>query len=177
MLTYVIRSGSTSHLQDNLLRGQLPKLVIVGLVPSADFEGTTANTPLRFKALDLTQISLQRDGHNVPYSRAIEMDWTSGKELVTFAYATLIQNLRLFNVNSSNGITLDDFMDKWALYAFDLTPDLNVGGDCGQPAQTANLRLETKFGTALTASVNVIVMSIRDGRVEISKQRQVFKTG
>ena len=160
-------------MQENLLRGQLPKLVIVGLVPSADFDGTSNNTPLRFKLLDLTQISLQRDGQNVPYSRSIEMAWTSGNELVTFAYATLIQNLRFFNVNSSNGITLADFMDMWTLYAFDLTPDLNVGGDCGQPPQTANLRVETKFGTALTGSVNVIVMSIRDGRVEISKQRQV----
>ena len=74
MLTYIIPSGSTSHLQDNLLRGQLPKLAIVGLVPSADFDGTSNNTPLRFKPLDLTQISLQRDGQNVPYSRAIEMD-------------------------------------------------------------------------------------------------------
>ena len=70
---------------------------------------------------------------------------------------------------------MEQFMSKWTLYAFNLTPDLSVGGECGQPFQTANLRLEIKFAAATTESINVVVMSIRDGRIEVSKQRQVFK--
>ena len=141
--TYTIPTGATYHVQDGLVRGQLPKLVIVGLVPTADFSGGGKNTPLVFENCNLTQISLQQDGQNAPYSRAIEMDWTDKKELVTQAYASLFQNLEMLNVNKSNGITLDKFISRWALFAFNLTPDLSVGGECGQPYQTANLRLDT----------------------------------
>ena len=101
------------------------------------------------------------------------MDWTSGKELVTLAYLAMYQNLEMLNINQSNAITLKDFMDRWALFVFNLTPDLSVGGECGQPYQPANLRLETKFGTE---SVNIIIMSVRDGRIEVGKNRQVFQT-
>ena len=48
MLTYTISSGATYNMQENLFRGRIPKLVIVGLVPSVDFDGTSINTPLRF---------------------------------------------------------------------------------------------------------------------------------
>ena len=62
------------------------------------------------------------------------------------------------------------------MYAFNLTRDLSAVGACGQPYQTGNLRLQVKFGAALAESINVIIMAVRDGRVEITKQRQVFKT-
>ena len=176
MMTYSIATGAIYNVQKGVIRGQLPKLVIVGLVPSADFTASSKNTPLRFKNEGISQISLHQNGQCVPYSQPIEMDWTAGKELVTQAYIALLQNLELLNDNQSNGIAMANFMDKWTLYAFNLTPDFSVGGECGQPFQTANLRLEIKFAAATTESINVIVMSIRDGHIEVSKQRQVFQT-
>ena len=62
------------------------------------------------------------------------------------------------------------------LVVFNLTPDLSAGGSCGQPYQTSNLRLEMKFSAPLPKGINVIIMAIRDGRLEITKQRQVLKS-
>ena len=88
----------------------------------------------------------------------------------------MIQGLEMYNSNASNGITLEKFADGSTLFVFNLTPDLSAGGSCGQPYQTGNLRLEMKFANALPEGINVIIMAIRDGRVEITKHRQVLKS-
>ena len=51
MMTYTIATGAIYNVQEGVIRGQLPKLVIVGLVPSADFTASSKNTPLRLAAL------------------------------------------------------------------------------------------------------------------------------
>ena len=81
----------------------------------------------------------------------------------------------MYNTNQSNGIQLGEFLDGKTLFVFNLTTDLNASGTCGQPYQTANMRLEMKFGKALTEAINVIIMGIRDGRIDITKDRRVFK--
>jgi hypothetical protein len=88
----------------------------------------------------------------------------------------MIQSLEIFNTNVSNGITLKEFTSGGrTLFVFNLTPDLSASGACGQPYQTGNLRLEMKFLKSLPEAINVIIMAIRDGRVEITKKRQVLK--
>ena len=71
---------------------------------------------------------------------------------------------------------MEHFIEGCTLFVFNLTPDLSASGACGQPYQTGNLRLELKFAAALTEGINVVVMAICDGRVEITKQRQVLKS-
>jgi hypothetical protein len=56
-----------------------------------------------------------------------------------------------------------------------LTPDMNASGACGQPYRTGNLRLELKFSKPLTETINVIIFAIRDGKIEITQDRQVLK--
>lgn len=174
LMTYTIPAGSTYHMQENILRGQLPKLIIVGLVSSKDFAGGTTHTPLRFINYGIKQISLQLEGQSVPFYQPPEMDWTSGKEQVTRAYAAMFQNLQL--TNKSNGITLEKFIERWTLFPFNLCADLNATGSWGQPFQSGNLRLEMKFASGLTEGINVIVLGTRDGRIEITKLREIKKT-
>ena len=173
MVSYSIPAGTGYHTQDNLFRGQTPKLVVVGMVLNEAFNGDAKTNPLSFQHFDVNYIALQRDGENVPYTHPLQPNFADG--LVGHAYMSMIQGLEMFNTNVSNGLTLQQFRNGCTLYAFNLTPDLNAGGACGQPLSQSNLRLELKFAAAPAKSVNVIVMAIRDGRVEITKQRQVLK--
>ena len=174
MLCYTIPTGTLNHMQDNLFRGQVPKLMVMGFVGTDAFNGNAKDDPLKFKHFNVNSISLLRDGEPTPFSHPIQTDFAN--ELVGQAYMSMIQNLEMYNSNVNNGITLKKFMDGCTLFAFNLTPDLSAGGACGQPYQTGNLRLQVKFGAALAESINVIIVVVRDGRVKITKQRQVFKT-
>jgi hypothetical protein len=70
-------------------------------------------------------------------------------------------------------ITRREFKDGYNLYAFNLTPNLSVAGHA-QLARDGNLRLEITMGTAQAFPINVIVMGIFDGRVEITKHRHII---
>ena len=52
-------------------------------------------------------------------------------------------------------MTREDFEGGYALYAFDLTPDLADGGHFNLLKQ-GNVRLDLKFGAALESTINVI---------------------
>jgi hypothetical protein len=174
MLCYTIPVGSSYHMQDNLFRGQMPKMIVIGLVGMNAFNGDAKDDPLKFKHFNVNYLNLQRDGESVPYTQPLQTDF--GNQLVGKAYMSMIQNLEMYNTNTNNGITMAKFIDGYTLFAFNLTPDLSAGGSCGQPYQTGNLRLELKFDAALTEGINVIMMALRDGRIEITKNRQVLKS-
>jgi hypothetical protein len=174
MLSFTIPRGSKSHVQDNLLRGLLPKLLIVGLVGNEAFNGKKDKDPTLFDHFDLNFLALYRDGECVPYGQPLQPDYANG--LGVQAYMRTIQSLEQYNSNISHGITLDDFMNNGrTLYVMNLTPDMNASGACGQPYRTGNLRLEVKFSKALTETINVIIFAIRDGKIEITHDRQVLK--
>lgn len=174
MLSYTVAQGAKNHAQDNLVRGQVPKLLIVGLVGNEAFNGNTKKDPLLFEHFNLNYLALYRDGDCVPYTQPLQPDFDN--DLYTRAYVTMIQSLEMYNCNVNNGITQKEFKESGrTLFAFNLTPDLSASGACGQPYQTSNLRLEMKFSKSLPEPINVIILAIRDGRVEITKTRQVIK--
>jgi len=174
MLSYTVDQGTKNHMQDNLLRGPLPKLLIFGMVSNDAFNGNMKKDPLSFDHFNLNYMALHRDGECVPYTQPLQPDFDNG--LVARSYLSMIQSLEMFNCNLNNGITLEEFISGGkTLFVFNLTPDLSASGSCGQAYQTANMRLELKFSKSLSEAINVIILVIRDGRLEITKQRQVIK--
>ena len=79
----------------------------------------------------------------------------------------------MYNKSEDFDILLNDFANGYTLYAFNLTPDLSLAGHA-QTARDGNIRLEMQFSTALTQTVNVVVMGVFDGRIEITKHRNVI---
>lgn len=168
--TFVIPKTSMSHTQENLYRGVLPKMVIVALVRNDAFEGHKKLNPFNFNHFNLNHISLFRDGESV---QPLTPDF-SRKYGCTREYMSLLQNLELFNKNESNAINLEKFRSGGGtIFAFNLTPDLSVGG--GQEYKNANLRLDIRFSRALAEPVNVIIYCIRDGKLQITKEGSIFK--
>ena len=166
MLTYTIATGSQSHQKEGLFRGHMPKMVFVGMVTNKAYNGTRATNPFNFEHFNANHVALYKDGSSIPF---LALTLVFSKMVCSREFQVLLQNLELFNRNEEFDITLDDFIaGGYTLFAFNLTPDLSLTGVC-QPYQEGNLRLELKFSEALRESINVIVMSIFDGKVEITK--------
>jgi len=171
MLTYTIAQGSMSNNKEGLFRGHMPKLIVVGMVDNKAYNGDATTNPFNFKHFDMNHLALYKDGASIPF-RPLTPNFTNG--LCVREYMSLIQSLQLFNRNEDFGISLAEYKaGGYCLYGFNLTPDLTLT-DHAQPYIEGNLRLEVKFSAALPNSINVIIMAIFDGKVEITRQRNVL---
>ena len=156
--------------RENLFLGKIPKRVFVGIVDSDAYNGDATKNPFNFKHHNVNFLALNLDGHSIP-----EVPFTPD-----FAYARYVRCFEsLFSgtgklyQDEGNQIDRSEYSQGYALYWFDLTPDLS-DGEHFHLVTKGNLRLEIKFSTALAASVNVVVYAEFDNLVEIEKNRNVI---
>ena len=71
-------------------------------------------------------------------------------------------------------ISLADFKDGYAIYCFDLTPD-NNDGDHLELVKRGDVQLHVKFGTALTETVTILVISEYENTLQIDRFNTVIK--
>lgn len=170
MVTYTIPQGQASHNRESLFRGQMPKLIFIGFIRNDAYNGTYKQNPFYFQNLNITQLALYKEGESIPF-RPFTPDFT--RNFYAREYASLMQALEIYNKNEDVDLTPDEFENGYTIFGFNLTPDLNVSGHA-QTVRDGNIRLEVQFARALEETVNVICMGIFDGRLEITKFRNVI---
>lgn len=170
IMTYSIPAGSLSNNKESIFRGNMPKLVLVGLVRNEAYNGDYAYNPYNFQNFGVNTIGLYREGESIPF-RPFTPDYTSN--LYEREYMSLMQALEIYNQSEDVDITRTEFKKGYNIYAFNLTPNLSVAGQA-QLKHDGNLRLEIAFTAARDHSINVIVMGVFDGKLEITKQRRVI---
>ncbi len=171
MNTFTVGGGQQSTNKENCLRGRLPKMVVIGMVTNAAFNGDFTKDPFNFQHFGLTYLGLFREGESIPYRQPLQLDFDNNSYLR--AYMNNIHALEQFNRKESNGITPSQFKNGHSLFAFNLTPDLSMGDTCTQPYRNGNIRLEMKFSKALAQTINVIVYGIYDSSLQITKSRNI----
>lgn len=168
--TFSVAQGSLTSTHDNLFLSQLPKRMVVGLVDSDAYSGHAQKNPFNFKHQNLSYIGLNIDGENKP-STPLTPDFEAG--VFTRPYYKLYTDLGLACKNESLSFGLNDFDKGYALYAFDLSPSI-LDGNQIELVKSGNIRLELKFGKALTAPIHVIVYGELDSIIEINNSRQIL---
>ena len=170
LVTYTIPLGTQSHTKQSLFRSILPKAVFIAFVDNTSFNGSYTENPFFFQNYKINHLALYRAGESIPF-RPFKPDFTN--KLVMREYITLYQTLGIFNTPEDNDLTLQEFIDGFTVFGFNLTPDLSIGNHA-QVSRDGDVRIEVQFAQALTKTINTIVMGIFDGRIEITKQRNVF---
>jgi hypothetical protein len=171
VLSLSIPQGATSIIRDNILNGKVPKVVVIGFVKDEAYSGSLTKNPFNFHHFNLNSLALYVNGSATPM-KELKPNFKNG--LCVREYVSMFQNLEMFGKNETNSISLDEFKSGgYNLFVFNLTPDLDLNG--GQVQQLGNLRIEAKFSKALMESINMIVYSISDGEIQITKDRSVIK--
>ena len=85
---------------------------------------------------------------------------------------TLFSGTGKENRNEGNGIERTDYNNGYALYAFDLTPDLS-DDDHFNLAKQGSVRIDLKFAAALPNTVTVIAYAEFENVIEIDRNRNV----
>ena len=168
--TFTVLRGNLDVNQENLFSGQLPTHIVIGCVDNNSFNGAFHKNPFNFKNFNLTQLEIYLDGQHQSLE-PIEPNFATNKYIL--AYSTLFSGTGKLQKDEGIDITRTDYSNGYALYAFDLTPDLAEGGHLNLLRQ-GNVRLELKFGAVLAETTNVIVYAEFENIIEIDKQRNII---
>ena len=171
LITFTIPRGQKSHVKDRLFPLQAPKLLIVGMVENAAFNGAYNKNPFHFQHFDLNKIALYREGESIP-GRPFTPDFDN--QHYAHSYANTMQTFHYFNTDDTNGLTYEEFGNGYTLYAYDLTPDNDITASYRQVIAHNNLRLELSFSNDLPNTINVLLFAVFDSHVEITKLRDVL---
>ncbi len=164
-----IPKGNMSFNPDDLFLGAIPRRVVLGFVDNAAFNGDYTKNPFNFKHFNATQIGVYVNGEASPM-KALQLNYEEKQYLS--GYMSLYSGTGMLFHNQGNQISRDDYDKGYALYAFDLSPDLAAGPHVS-PIKQGNLRLGIQFGKALPSTVNLIILGEFDSLLEIDSNRNI----
>ena len=137
--------------QDNIFSGIIPKSFVFGLVDVDAYTGIYKKNPYNFAHFGVTSVSLTANGQEIPFKQLTlkypvdpkgKIDPAKDTELdFDEAYNTLFSGTGKIYSNAGLDITRDDYPGGYALYAFDLTPDMCKSSDYFNTVQRGSLTL------------------------------------
>lgn len=161
--SFTINKGSTSEIRDNLFPDRLPKLLLVALVSNSSFTGNYSESPFKFHHYDLNFLNLIISGNNVYREFTPNFE----ESLAGNEYFFFQQSLGYFGKNRSNDIDINDYVNGCTIFGFNLCPTQVINEV--QPLKKESIRMEMKFAKALPHTINVLLYSVTDRKLEISK--------
>ena len=168
--TFTLAAGCLNATQENIFMGQIPSRVIVGFVDHDAYNGNHKKNPFNFKNYKITKISLQLDAQDQPV-KPIYCNFTDGS--FAEAYMSLFTGTGKAFKDLDVDVTREDYAKGYALFCFDLTPDLGES-DHYSLVKTGSVRLGVTFAEDLPNTVNVIVYAEFQNVLEIDRNRNVF---
>ena len=137
--------------QDNIFSGIIPKSFVFGLVHVDAYNGTYEKNPYNFAHFGVTNVSLTANGQEIPFKQLTLkypkadngiVDPATDDELdFDEAYNTLFSGTGKIYSNAGLDITREEYPGGYALYAFDLTPDMCKSSDYFNTVQRGSLTL------------------------------------
>ena len=171
MRVFSVANGSFSFTADNMFMDKIPNRVIVGFVRGDAYNGDLGHNPLMLEHMSLNYISLHHQGSQIP-AKGLRPNFETGE--YARSYMTLFTGTNSAWSDVTSGLTMWDYANGYTLFCFDLTPSLVHSHTAFEVSKAGPLRLECQFAEALQRPYNLIVYAETDGRVEITKTREVL---
>ena len=170
--TFVVPAGTRSFNRENLIIGQLPRRVFLGLVTNSTFNGSGRENPFNFQHFSLNYLALSSNDQTFPHEAPLTPYFRDGCRYAE-VLSLLYQAVNVHNSNRGLVINYDNYARGYTLYGFDLTTDMCEGAHT-DPIKHGALKLEAHFGTDLTRPINVICYAEYDNTLRIDGNRNVL---
>ena len=166
---FTIPKDSHGEYKDNLFSDErLPKFVLVAFQTSKESSGDYSSFCSEFKHCNVKSLTLSR---NVDYREVYTTDFENKN--YTMAYVqSVIRNLGLLNKDRNNGITMEDFKEKYPFFTFVLSPDFDIQQT--QLPKSGNLKLDVRFDQPLPESMTMFIYGLFDSEIQIAKHGMVI---
>ena len=141
--------------QDNIFSGIIPNSFVFGLVSVNASNGVYGKNPYNFEHFGVKTVTLTANGEEIPFKQ-LTLQYpgdASGKvdpatdDEVDFiqAYNTLFSGTGKMYANAGLDISREEYAGGYALYAFDLTPDMCNSTDYFNAVQRGSLSVAINF--------------------------------
>ncbi len=170
--TFVLPAKVTSAEIPNLVKGNLPQMLVVGFMDSAQYNGDITKNSLQFKHCDIQSLYFKINGRIIP-SEPYTPTFTAGSESTLREYLDLSNMLAL---NDSYVVNLSqDFFNKGlTLFGCDTSAD-----QCNMmhkhEEKPGNISLHVRFANAPDAPIHVICYSVKHQTLSIDQTRNVTR--
>ena len=170
--------------QDNIFSGIIPKTFVVGLVHVDAYGGAYDKNPYNFAHFGVTSVSLTANGQEIPFKQLTlkypedpngEVNPGTDDELdFDEAYNTLFSGTGKIYSNAGLDITRDDYPGGFALYAFDLTPDMCKSSDYFNTVQRGSLSLALTFESSHKDPIAMVCYGDFENVIRIDAERNAI---
>ena len=170
--------------QDNIFSGIIPNSFVVGLVHVDATTGEYDKNPYNFQHFGVTSVSLTANGQEIPFKLLTlkypkdangKIDPANDTELdFDEAYNTLFSGTGKIYSNAGLDITREDYPGGYALYAFDLTPDMCKSADYFNTVQRGTLTLALTFGDSKDHAIGMVCYGDFENIVRIDSERNAI---
>lgn len=168
--TFTVPRGNLDFSQENLFTGQLPTRLVLGCVDNDAYNGSYAKSPFNFKHFRMSQLKVFLDGQQQQI-RPLELNYANNGYLA--GYMTLFSGTGKQFRDEGCEIQRDEYPGGYALYAFDLTPDMAEEGHFNL-IKEGNVRVDVKFDVGLPNTINVIAYAEFENIIEIDRSKNVI---
>ena len=170
--------------QDNIFSGIIPNSFVVGLVHVDASTGEYGKNPYNFQHFGVTSVSLTANGQEIPFKLLTlkypkdangKIDPANDTELdFDEAYNTLFSGTGKIYSNAGLDITREDYPGGYALYAFDLTPDMCKSADYFNTVQRGSLTLALTFGESKDHAIGMVCYGDFENIIRIDSERNAI---
>ena len=170
--------------QDNIFSGIIPKTFVVGFVAVDAASGAYTRNPYNFAHFGVTSLSLTANGEEIPFKQVTltypkdkdgKIDTSTDNELdFDEAYNTLFSGTGKIYSNAGLDIDRDDYPGGYALYAFDLTPDMCKSSEYFNTVQRGSLSLALTFGKATEHPLAMVCYGDFENVIRIDSERNAI---
>ena len=170
--------------QDNIFSGVIPKSFVFGLVDVDASNGSYGKNPYNFAHFGVHTVTLTVNGEEIPFKQLTlkypangdgKVDPATDDEVDFIqAYNTLFSGTGKIYANTGLDITREEYAGGYALYAFDLTPDMCNTTDYFNAVQRGSLSVAITFEKAPTAPIAMVCYGDFENVIRIDSERNVI---
>ena len=170
--------------QDNIFSGIIPNSFVFGLVHVDATTGEYDKNPYNFQHFGVTSVSLTANGQEIPFKLLTlkypkdaggKIDPANDTELdFDEAYNTLFSGTGKIYSNAGLDITREDYPGGYALYTFDLTPDMCKSADYFNTVQRGTLTLALTFGDSHKHAIGMVCYGDFENVIRIDSERNAI---
>ena len=171
--TVNIAAGQRDFHKQAVFAGPMPSRLVIAFVDNDALNGSFAKNPFNFKNYSLTTLQVDKDGQKSNV-RPIETNFEARNYIQ--AYQSLFWGTNKMFCDEDLDIKREDFPDGYAIYAFDLTNDLNPNDDNFSLLKNGCINIHGRFGVALPNSINLVILGELESILEIDNLRNVRLT-
>ncbi len=169
--TIHVNLGARATPDTAIFNGQIPRRLVIGCVDADAYHGTYTKSPFNFKNYGINEVSAIAGGQTYP-SKPLTTDFANNRYIR--AFVQLFEGLGICDDNKGNTVNLNKFKNGICIFAFDLSPDEDDGGDHWDLVKEGETTVNIQFSAATAVAIEVVVYAEFDNLLTIDHSRNTF---